>query len=170
MICIWSNWCHCHLVISCSSKIQNGLLFWCRLNQVFWKKRLLNGCSSSSSDNAGWWLIQAALCRWWCCCMADQLWRPIEDAQDNNNSKNINYNYELYADVWNICRAGSRELHRGNVISRGIWSLKTSTSRSHDCEATGKWLRNWCVNLFYWNAGLLRVLWHGWVSGRASGL
>jgi len=25
MICIWSSWCHCHPIISCSSKIQNVL-------------------------------------------------------------------------------------------------------------------------------------------------
>jgi len=34
MICIWSSWCHCHLVISCSIKILNCLLFWCQLTQV----------------------------------------------------------------------------------------------------------------------------------------
>ena len=45
MICIWSSWCHCHPVISCSSKIQNGLPFWCRLTQVVLEKRPLNGCS-----------------------------------------------------------------------------------------------------------------------------
>jgi len=28
------SWCHCHPIISCSSKIQNGLPFWCRLTQV----------------------------------------------------------------------------------------------------------------------------------------
>jgi len=27
MICIWSSWCHCHPVISCFVKIQNGLTF-----------------------------------------------------------------------------------------------------------------------------------------------
>jgi len=26
--------CYCHLIISCFNKIQNGLLFWCRLTQV----------------------------------------------------------------------------------------------------------------------------------------
>jgi len=31
MICIWSSWCHCHPIISCSSKIQNSLPLWCRL-------------------------------------------------------------------------------------------------------------------------------------------
>jgi len=46
MICIWSCWCHCHPIISSSSKIQNGLLFWCRLTQVVLEKRPLNGCSS----------------------------------------------------------------------------------------------------------------------------
>jgi len=27
MICIWSSWCHCHPIISCHIKIQNGLTF-----------------------------------------------------------------------------------------------------------------------------------------------
>jgi len=31
-------------IISCSSKIQNGLPFWCRLTQVVWEQRPLNGC------------------------------------------------------------------------------------------------------------------------------
>jgi len=38
MICIWSSWCHCHPTISCSSKIQNGLPFWCRLTQIVLEK------------------------------------------------------------------------------------------------------------------------------------
>ena len=38
MICIWSSWCHCYPVISCSSKIQNDLPFWCRLTQVVLEK------------------------------------------------------------------------------------------------------------------------------------
>jgi len=33
-----SSWCHCHPIISCSSKIQNGLPFWCRLTQVVLEK------------------------------------------------------------------------------------------------------------------------------------
>ena len=49
---IWSSWCHCHPIICCSSKIQNGLPFWCRLTQVVWKKRSLNGCCSSSSSSS----------------------------------------------------------------------------------------------------------------------
>jgi len=44
-------WCHCHPIISCSSKIQNGLPFWCWLTQVVLEKRLLNGCSNSSSSS-----------------------------------------------------------------------------------------------------------------------
>jgi len=39
MICIWSSWCHCHPVISCFSKIQNGLPFRCRLTQVVLEKK-----------------------------------------------------------------------------------------------------------------------------------
>jgi len=34
MISIWSSWCHCYPIISCSSKIQNGLPFWCHLTQA----------------------------------------------------------------------------------------------------------------------------------------
>jgi len=41
MICIWSSWCHCHPIISRSSKIQNGLPFWCQLTQVVLEKRPL---------------------------------------------------------------------------------------------------------------------------------
>jgi len=42
--CIWSSWCHCHPIISCSSKIQNDIPFWCQLTQVVLEKRPLNGC------------------------------------------------------------------------------------------------------------------------------
>jgi len=45
MICIWSRWCHCHPIISCSSKIQNGLPFWCLFIRVVLEKRPLNGYS-----------------------------------------------------------------------------------------------------------------------------
>jgi len=38
MICIWSSWYHCHPIISCCSKIQYGLPFWCRPTRVVWKK------------------------------------------------------------------------------------------------------------------------------------
>jgi len=43
-----------HLVICCSCKIPNGLIFWCWLIQVVLEKRPLNGCSSSSSSL---WLV-----------------------------------------------------------------------------------------------------------------
>ena len=52
MICIWSSWCHCHPIISCSSKIQDVLPFWCRPTQVVLEKRLLNRCNSSSSSTS----------------------------------------------------------------------------------------------------------------------
>ena len=48
MICTWSSWCHCHPIISCCSKIQNGLPFWCRLTRLSWKKGRLNRCNGSS--------------------------------------------------------------------------------------------------------------------------
>jgi len=38
------SWCHCHPIVSCSSYIQNGLPFWCRIAQVVLEKRPLNGC------------------------------------------------------------------------------------------------------------------------------
>jgi len=52
MICIWSDNAHCLPIISCSSKIQNNLPFWCRLTQVVLEKKPLNGCSSSSYYSA----------------------------------------------------------------------------------------------------------------------
>ena len=55
MLSMSSNRCHCHPIMSSSSKIKNGLLFWCRLTQVVQEKRLLNGCSSSSSSAACSW-------------------------------------------------------------------------------------------------------------------
>jgi len=47
IICICFSWCYCHPIISCSSKIQNGLLFWCQLTQVVLEKRPINWCISS---------------------------------------------------------------------------------------------------------------------------
>ena len=44
MICIWFSWCHCHTIISCFSKIQNGSSFWYRPTQVVLEKRPLNVC------------------------------------------------------------------------------------------------------------------------------
>ena len=40
----------------CSSEIQNGLPFWCRLTQVVLEKRPLNGSSSSNSTANSWQL------------------------------------------------------------------------------------------------------------------
>ena len=47
MICTWSSRGHCHPIVSCSSKIQNGLPFWCWLTQVVLEKGHLNAYSSS---------------------------------------------------------------------------------------------------------------------------
>jgi len=44
MICTWSSGCHCHPIVSCFSKIQNGLPFWCWFTQVVLEKRLINVC------------------------------------------------------------------------------------------------------------------------------
>jgi len=47
---VWCKWfalsscCHCHPIVSCFSKIQNGLPFWCWLTQVVLEKRPLNVC------------------------------------------------------------------------------------------------------------------------------
>jgi len=38
MICMWFSWCHCHLVMCCFSKIQNGLALRCCLHRLSWKK------------------------------------------------------------------------------------------------------------------------------------
>ena len=42
MTCIWSSSCHCHPVISCFSKIQNGLSLWYRPTEVVLEKRPIN--------------------------------------------------------------------------------------------------------------------------------
>jgi len=54
-----SSWCH--PVIFSSSKIQNGLPFWCRLTQLVLENRPLNGCSSSV-------VISVTVWKWtrWC--------------------------------------------------------------------------------------------------------
>ena len=49
IVCIWSGWCHCHPIISCFSKMQNGLPFWCHITQF-----VLNGCSGHFFDTVGW--------------------------------------------------------------------------------------------------------------------
>ena len=67
MICIWSSWCHCHPIICCCSKIQNGLPFWCLLTQVVLEKRLLNGCSrhtSSYCQVSSWHYFWKQMCIW----------------------------------------------------------------------------------------------------------
>ena len=39
------SWCHCHPIISCSSKIQNGLPCRCRLTQVRLSLKKADGCN-----------------------------------------------------------------------------------------------------------------------------
>jgi len=41
IMCIWSSWCHCHPIIFCFIKIQNGLSFWCRLTQIVLEKKAI---------------------------------------------------------------------------------------------------------------------------------
>jgi len=41
MICTYFSWCHCHPIIFCFIKIQNGFHFWCWLSQVVLEKRPL---------------------------------------------------------------------------------------------------------------------------------
>ena len=69
MICVWSGWCHRHPIISCSSKIQNGLPFWCQVTQVVLEKKAINTCSTRMWANAqpdG--------------CPAEHRWRPLFNA------------------------------------------------------------------------------------------
>jgi len=44
MVCIWSSWCHCHPVISCCIRIQNGLPFWYPLTKVVLESSPLYEC------------------------------------------------------------------------------------------------------------------------------
>ena len=45
MTCIWSGWCHCHPVISCFSKIQNGYHSGYRPTRVDQDKTPLSDCA-----------------------------------------------------------------------------------------------------------------------------
>jgi len=38
IIGMWFSYCHCHPIISCFIKIQNGLPFWCGLPRLSWKR------------------------------------------------------------------------------------------------------------------------------------
>jgi len=48
MICIWSSWCHCHPIISCFVKIQNGSAFMVPAYPGYSGKGPLNWYNSSS--------------------------------------------------------------------------------------------------------------------------
>ena len=65
MICIWSSWCHCHPIISLSSKIQNGLPFWCRLLMTS-VTDIVNICNITRQL----WLMQLYIhCLWFFFCV-----------------------------------------------------------------------------------------------------
>jgi len=84
IICTWSSWCHCHPVISCSSKIQNGLPFCYRLTMP------LNGCSSSSSS---FWWTEVSLSRSWIL-MDDH--RPVQNSCTLRCSNHANHSMDLF--------------------------------------------------------------------------
>jgi len=46
MISIWFHWCHCHPIVSCFIKIQNGFTFLVPAYPGCPGKRPLNGCLS----------------------------------------------------------------------------------------------------------------------------
>jgi len=63
-------------IISCSSKIQNGLPFWCQFTQVFLKKRPLNGSGSSSNSSSMVWLVSVDSSRWYTFRISDEISVP----------------------------------------------------------------------------------------------
>ena len=79
MICIWFSWCHCHPIISCFRKIQNGLSFWYRPTQVVLEKKAIKcfyvcvGKLFLFSLFAHICIVCYHSCRW----MKTQ-WKPIE--------------------------------------------------------------------------------------------
>ena len=79
MICIWSSWCHCYPIISCSSKIQNGLPFCCRLSL---EKRPLNRCSVVVVVQNG--TGNKFLCKLLCYCVTSFLYMQ-RNAEDVSN-------------------------------------------------------------------------------------
>ena len=79
MTCIWSRWCHCHLIISASVTS-----FWYQLTKVVLEKRLLNHecCSTSLLCNIFiFWRYVGAHVLWLlmnrhssCCCCGCRPW------------------------------------------------------------------------------------------------
>ena len=101
MICIWSSWCHCHLIIFCSSKMQNGLPFWCRLTQVVLEKRPLNGCSSSLCCST---LVLIGECVLWHCWLSGRkgIW-SVKKLGDGGGGHWLTW-MEWRPAGWSVCR------------------------------------------------------------------
>jgi len=60
MICIQSSWCHCHPVISCFIKIQNGLTFLVMAYPGYSEKRgmlFIQACTSHQAVWCGWMMV-----------------------------------------------------------------------------------------------------------------
>jgi len=56
MICIWFCWCHCHPIISCSSKIQIGLTFLVPAYPGCPGKKAIKRMRGGVKSNKGNWL------------------------------------------------------------------------------------------------------------------
>jgi len=107
----------------CDSKIQNGLPFWCRLNQVVLEKRTLNGCSSSNTYrryinhllaySLTW--LRTVLCGGWCLHM---MLRTANDACQKRRS----INSSLFPQI---------DIIRGMMI---VWRLRGKIIRSVLCN------------------------------------
>jgi len=68
MICIWSSWCHCYLIISCFIKIQIGLTFLMPAYPGCPGKEAIKQVSECLS-NVAEALIVAGILLGCCCCM-----------------------------------------------------------------------------------------------------
>ena len=113
MICIWSSWCHCHPIISCFSKILNGLPFWCRLTQVVLEKRPLNVCMCMYVSHINHVLFYCSICMTLVSYGTDVA-RFVPPC-----IKLVKALDELWSKCWNdILATIQQELSRPNVIPR----------------------------------------------------
>jgi len=135
MICIWSNWCHCHPIISCFVKIQNGLpiLFWCHLTQVVLENTLLNECCCVMELKyvvIKLWITLLAGCGEW-----EQFWwdKPTNDI--------------------NVVTGCHRELYQGRILyEAGCFCESNIHSIVITYCITGASL--WLVHIFYSYMGI----------------
>jgi len=112
MICIWSSWCHCHSIISCSRSNTEWFTFLAPAYPGCSGKRPLNRCSSSSSSVVDM-------------CVADWQWTGAR------STASLSVVWKVCGTVWN-----QHQQHRitGLRTAAGLYQLAgLSSSSAYHC-------------------------------------